>query len=263
MHVQQAGSSVVLVPLKNDIRLLIDATRAVVISVVCGSNSQIMGWSDTDDVDWIDVIPFFQSEQYKKVISKIKQDREEGYNILPPRDQILRALATTPLYNVKVVILGQDPYPTRNHPNGLAFSVNQHVTPLPKSLNNIFKELYDDIGVDRHSGDLTDWATQGVLLLNTSLTVREGEPNSHSKIGWKPLIKDVFEYLGTEKQNVVYILWGKHAQQYKRFIDQSNNLVITSPHPSPLSAYRGFFGSKPFSEANKYLQDHNIESIRW
>lgn len=235
------------------------------MSVVSGSSSQTTVCT-TSKMNWTDVVPFFESERFKQIVQKVNKDREQGYTVLPPRDLILRAFALTPPDNVKVVILGQDPYPTGEpliHANGLAFSVNPDVSPLPKSLNNIFKELYDDLGIHRESGDLSDWAEQGVLLLNTSLTVRQGQPASHSQIGWQSLVRDVIEYLGTQRTGIVYLLWGRHAQKYKRMIDEQSNLIVQSPHPSPLSAHRGFFGSCPFSQTNKYLQQNNKQPITW
>lgn len=217
-------------------------------------------------MDWTDAVPFFESERFKQIVQRVERDREAGHTILPPRDLILRAFALTPPDQVKVVIIGQDPYPTGEpqiHANGLAFSVNRDVTPLPKSLSNIFNELYDDLGVERTNGDLSDWAEQGVLLLNTSLTVLQGQPASHKQIGWQSLTRDVVEYLGTNRQHLVYILWGTHAQSFERFVDQTNNLILKSSHPSPLSAHRGFFGSRPFSQANKYLEQHNNQPIQW
>lgn len=217
-------------------------------------------------VDWTDVLQFFESDRFKKIVQRIKQDREAGNTVLPPRDLILRAFALTSPDNVKVVIIGQDPYPTGEpviHANGLAFSVNPDVQQLPKSLNNIYQELYNDMGVTRTNGDLSDWAEQGVMLLNTSLTVLQGQPASHSKIGWQALTREVIEYLNDNRSNIVYVLWGRHAQHYDKYVDQTNNLIISSPHPSPLSAHKGFFGSKPFSRTNKYLEQHNVQPIRW
>lgn len=215
----------------------------------------------TNRFQWTD-LEFFQSKTFRKILRFLREAQEAGEIILPDRDNWFRALIETPFEEVKVVILGQDPYPTPHHPIGLAFAVRADIQPLPKSLINIFRELKDDTGTCPENGDLTRWAEQGVLLLNTSLTVRAGNPGSHSSIGWSALTRDVIEAL-TRRPNVVYILWGRHAQQYEVFIDKSNNLVIKSTHPSPLSASRGFFGSKPFSKTNKYLEEHNIEQIRW
>lgn len=211
---------------------------------------------------WSD-LPFFNSAEYKNIASFIKQERESGKSVLPPCKLILNALAHTPLDDVKVVILGQDPYPTKTHAMGLAFSVPKDVKPLPKSLQNIFKELKDDLGIIRTSGDLTNWAKQGVLLLNTSLTVVEGQPNSHKEIGWEKLTTEIIKVLNEQRNYVVFILWGQNAINKSLFIDEKKHTVLCSPHPSPLSASRGFFGSKPFSKANKYLIDHQITPIWW
>jgi len=213
-------------------------------------------------MDWID-LEFFHSSRFNKIANLISEQRKLGKSILPGKTQVLRALALTPPDKVNVVILGQDPYPTKGHANGLAFSVNPGVSPLPKSLKNIFQELKDDIGVVRTNGDLTDWAKQGVLLLNTTLTVIEGTPGSHSGIGWEILTTDVIKYLSEHHKNLVYILWGKHAQNKEIYINPTQNKIIKSPHPSPLSAHRGFFGSKPFSETNKYLMHYKDSVINW
>lgn len=211
---------------------------------------------------WLD-LDFFSSGKDKLVAEKIVEDMNTGKNVLPSVSNIMAALDYTSFDNVKVVILGQDPYPTKGHANGLAFSVSKNVSPLPKSLQNIYKELYTDVGVNRSSGDLTDWALQGVLLLNTTLTVIEGKPASHSALGWSSLTKEIIERLNNEKTNLVFILWGNHAQNICKNVDRSKHLVLESPHPSPLSAHRGFFGSKPFSKTNAYLKEHNIQEIVW
>lgn len=158
--------------------------------------------------------------------------------------------------------MGQDPYHEVNQANGLAFSVNDGVA-LPPSLRNIYKELYDDLGILKKTGDLDAWAKQGVLLLNSTLTVRKGYANSHKDIGWQVFTDKIIETLCKNKENVVYILWGAYARSKMHYIDTSKNLVITSAHPSPLSAYRGFFGSRPFSKTNAYLKAHNIKEIDW
>ena len=214
---------------------------------------------------WFDELQFFSStpSPLVDVLVKLTQQKMDGIEVLPTFDNMFRALVLVPPDEVKVVILGQDPYPTRGHANGLAFSVNPDVTPLPRSLKNIFKELEDDIGVNHENGDLTCWAEQGVLLLNTCLTVEEGKAGSHSKLGWSELTNEVIEYLNKKRENIVFILWGNHAQRAGRWIGSDHHHTIRSPHPSPLSAHRGFFGSKPFSLANKYLIDNNITPINW
>jgi uracil-DNA glycosylase len=212
---------------------------------------------------WFEKIPFFRSSAFTDIVDFMVEERKEGKEILPHTEFILNAFKLTPPEDVKVVILGQDPYPTKGHANGLAFSVNPDVTPLPRSLRNIFRELEDDTGTNRTNGDLSDWAVQGTLLLNTSFTVVAGIPGSHSRIGWEVLSDSVVEYLSEHREHLVFILWGKHAQQKSKLINHEKHMVIQSPHPSPLSAHRGFFGSKPFSATNKYLETHGKTPIEW
>ena len=207
---------------------------------------------------WQDLI---NSDIVAEIKQKILTERQQ-YNIFPVDDDIFKAFDYATWENVKVVILGQDPYPTKNEAHGLSFSVNPDIA-LPKSLVNIYKELQDDLGVVRPNGCLIDWAEQGILLLNTTLTVREGERDSHSKIGWKQFTDKVIETLSTEKEHLVFLLWGNPAQTKLKLIDRSKHCVLTSVHPSPLSAHKGFFGSKPFSNTNTYLQQHNIPTINW
>ena len=218
-------------------------------------------------MDWYDQLEFFNSRKFDRITKRIKDDKARGLEVLPESGNILRAFVETPFDDVKVVILGQDPYPTPGHAMGLAFAVPNHTASLPPSLKNILMELEDDLIMDRapdpNLPDLTRWARQGVLLLNTTLTVVAGQPASHSGIGWQALTNDVLRLLNEEKENLVFILWGNHARKKGMFIDTSKHLVIESPHPSPLSAYRGFFGSRPFSRTNKYLEEHGIEPIVW
>jgi uracil-DNA glycosylase len=183
--------------------------------------------------------------------------------VFPPGPKIFNAFDSCPLDKVKVVVLGQDPYPTKGHAHGLCFSVQPEVRPLPKSLINIFTELKDDVGVVRHNGDLTSWADQGVLLLNSVLTVREGEPGSHANRGWELFTDAVINVLNQRRTNVVYVLWGSYAQQKAKHLNRDTNFIIESPHPSPLSAYRGFFSSRPFSRTNEYLIQNGLEPIIW
>jgi len=160
--------------------------------------------------------------------------------------------------------LGQDPYPTKGHAHGLCFSVEKGVTPLPKSLKNINKELFDDVGIDNsHTGYLAPWAKQGVLLLNAVLTVVEGKANAHKDKGWEDFTDKVISIINDECEHVVFVLWGAYAQKKGKHIDSNKHLVINDPHPSPLSAYRGFFGSKPFSKINAYLVSQGEEPIEW
>ena len=216
-------------------------------------------------MDWYDVLPFFQTNELNRIVSSIKEEKRAGKTVFPPNADILNAFVYTPLKQVKVVIFGQDPYHQANpqYACGLAFGIRPGTNPLPKSLINIFRELHDDIGVSRTDGDLSDWARQGILLLNTTLTVNSGEAGSHSQIGWRALIRDVIQAINEHRENVVFIFWGNHAQRLETYIDKSKHHIIKSAHPSPLSAHRGFFGSKPFSATNKYLQEHNISPIIW
>ncbi|MBO1923168.1 uracil-DNA glycosylase [Thiomicrorhabdus sp. 6S3-12] len=196
--------------------------------------------------------------------SFLQQEKDEGKQILPRGNLWFNALNSTPLNNVKVVIIGQDPYPTPGHAHGLCFSVQPEVSPLPKSLVNINQELWDDLGVDnRHNGNLQPWADQGVLLLNAVLTVEARNSNSHQGKGWEVFTDRVIELVDQYCDHCVFILWGSYAQKKGAKIDTSRHLVIKSPHPSPLSAYRGFFGSRPFSRANAYLEEHGKTPINW
>lgn len=179
-------------------------------------------------------------------------------NFLPPKERIFKALELSPA-EIKIVILGQDPYPNKEHAMGLAFSVKPEVTILPASLQNIYQELKNDLGIIRQSGDLSDWSQQGVLLLNMSLTVEEGVSGSHLNIGWEAFTQSITAYLG--ERDCIGILWGKRAQQMNQFFKTEN--LIQSPHPSPLSSYRGFFGSKPFSRANSLLERKGFLPIKW
>lgn len=209
---------------------------------------------------WIEAVEFFKTETFADIIEDLEQRKAR---ILPAREHWFRAFRETPFEKVKVVILGQDPYPTASHAMGLAFSVPEDVKPLPKSLQNIFRELKDDTGTERSSGDLTNWTKQGVFLLNTSLTVLEGQPGTLSSIGWSRLAREAIQALSKHHEHLVFILWGSHATAMAQFIDEEKHLIITSPHPSPLAAYRGFFGSKPFSRANQYLVEHGKDPIVW
>lgn len=187
-----------------------------------------------------------------------------GKHILPSPEQRFNALQSTPLEQVKVVILGQDPYPTPGHAHGLAFSVQAHVTSLPRSLLNINRELQDDLGLDNsHTGCLQAWAEQGVLLLNTVLTVEAGKAGGHQKRGWETFTDTVIQAVSAQTQPVVFILWGSHAQKKAALIDTTCHCILASAHPSPLSAHRGFFGSRPFSRANAFLQAHGRAPIHW
>jgi uracil-DNA glycosylase len=177
---------------------------------------------------------------------------------LPTRSDIFKAFECDPDL-IKIIILGQDPYPNPEHAMGLAFSVPETKNTLPASLKNIFLELKSDLGVDRKSGDLSDWAAQGVFLLNTCLTVLPNDPLAHTKIGWQQFTESIIAHLS--KREVIGILWGNHAQKMNHYFAQAD--LFTSVHPSPLSAYRGFFGSKPFSKSNKRLVEKGLTPIKW
>ena len=183
--------------------------------------------------------------------------------IFPPKNQVFSAFNLTAKSNVKVVILGQDPYPTESVANGLCFSVN-HTASIPKSLKNIFLELKNDVGKQIPlNGDLSAWAKQGVLLLNTVLTVEKGKPDSHARIGWEKFTDAIIQVLASQDNPIVFMLWGAKAQQKIPLIEQSNHLILTAPHPSPLSVYRGFLGSKHFSKANDFLILNKQKPISW
>lgn len=181
-------------------------------------------------------------------------------NICPKKDQIFRALETTPLHTVRVVILGQDPYHGEGQANGLAFSVNKGVE-LPPSLKNIFKELKDDLGIENTNGDLTKWAQQGVLLLNSVLTTEKDKPGAHFGRGWETYTDTLIRQISDEKSGVIFLLWGKKAQEKKSLIDQDRHIILEASHPSPLSANESFFGCKHFSKVNELLKD--LGPIDW
>jgi uracil-DNA glycosylase len=193
-----------------------------------------------------------------------RQYKEHPGSIFPKGNQIFRALNMVPLDQVRVVILGQDPYPTRGHAHGLCFSVEEHVKPFPKSLVNIFKEIQDDLGNSfPENGSLVRWADQGVLLLNTVLTVEEGKPEGHAGKGWERFTDAVIRELNERRDGIVYLLWGSKAQQKAAIVDHGKNLILKTVHPSPLSAHRGFFGSKHFSTTNDYLTARGLNPIQW
>lgn len=206
----------------------------------------------------------FNQSYMQELKSFLQNEKALGKQILPKGSQWFNALNSTPFEDVKVVILGQDPYPTIGHAHGLCFSVMPEVSPLPKSLLNINKELEEDVGVsNHHSGYLQPWAEQGVLLLNAVLTVEAGKANAHQNKGWEQFTDAIIHRLNEGRENLVFILWGSYAKKKGAFINQQRHLVISSPHPSPLSAYRGFFGSKPFSKTNSYLTSHGLSPINW
>ena len=201
---------------------------------------------------------------FQTILEKVRHERQAGITVYPPERDVFNAFRTTEFGNVKVVILGQDPYHGAGQAHGLAFSVQPEIA-VPPSLVNIYKELATDIEgfqIPQH-GYLQHWAEQGVLLLNTVLTVRAGAAHSHATFGWEVFTDEVIRQLDKEREHLVFMLLGSHAQKKGAFIDRNRHLVLTAPHPSPLSAYRGFFGCKHFSQANAYLQAHGLEPIDW
>ena len=205
--------------------------------------------------------PEFKKDYFKKLGVFVKSEYNKKI-IYPEYKNIFNALRYTDFDDVKVVILGQDPYHGENEAHGLSFSVRKG-TPMPPSLRNIFKELYDDIGVKRTETDLTSWAKEGVLLLNSIMTVVKDQPLSHKNHGWEIFTDNVIRMLGKRKEKMVFILWGSYARSKKELIKNKKHLILESVHPSPLSANRGFFGSKPFSKTNTFLKKNNIEEIKW
>lgn len=204
----------------------------------------------------------FDKPYFEALTSFVREEYGKG-RCYPPGKLIFNAFNLCPFDQVKVVLIGQDPYHEPGQAMGLCFSVNDGIL-FPPSLQNIFKEIADDIGTPiPTSGDLTRWAKQGVMLLNATLTVREHQAGSHQGRGWETFTDAVIQTLAREREHLVFILWGSYAQKKGAFIDRSKHLILTSAHPSPLSAYRGFFGNKHFSQANAYLQANGIEPIHW
>jgi uracil-DNA glycosylase len=213
--------------------------------------------------DWKSVLKStFQSENFDKLSANVL-DAYQNETVYPTVSHLFEAFNLSSYQNTRVVILGQDPYHGPGQAHGLSFSVPRGVS-LPPSLKNIYKELFQDVGLMRSSGDLSDWARQGVLLLNTSLTVRAGEAGSHAVLGWPIFTKSVLNVLNARESPIVFLLWGNHAQQFASLIDERKHHVIKSAHPSPLSANRGgWFGSKPFSQTNEFLVSKGLEPILW
>lgn len=213
--------------------------------------------------DWlIPLKPEFAKSYYKKLYQTVNEEYRTRL-IFPPADDIFNAFAYTPLNEVKVVILGQDPYHGDGQAHGLCFSVKPDVE-IPPSLVNIYKELHEDCGCYiPDNGYLTKWAKQGVLLLNTVLTVRAHQANSHRGIGWEEFTDAAIRILNEQDRPIVFILWGKPAQMKKAMLNNPKHLILEAPHPSPLSAYRGFFGSRPFSRTNKFLEQNGMTPIDW
>lgn len=213
--------------------------------------------------DWLEPLkPEFSAPYYKKLYMTILQEYKT-HVIFPGSEDIFTAFNLTPLHEVKVVILGQDPYHNVGQAHGLCFSVKPDVE-IPPSLVNIYKELQDDLGCRiPNNGYLVKWAGQGVLMLNTVLTVRAHQANSHRGIGWEEFTDAAIRILNRQDRPIVYILWGSPAQRKADMLDNPKHLILKAPHPSPLSAYRGFFGSRPFSRTNAFLEEHGLEPIDW
>lgn len=203
----------------------------------------------------------FKKEYFKKLISVIDEEYEKN-EIFPSKNEIFNAFKLTDYENVKVVILGQDPYHGYDEAEGLAFSVKNHIK-RPPSLRNIFKELKNDLNIDRENNSLQDWALQGVLLLNAILTVKKDTPLSHKNIGWEQFTDEVIKIINEKEEPVVFVLWGNFAKTKKNLITNKKHLILEGAHPSPFSANRGFFGTKPFSQINNFLKNNNIKEIRW
>ena len=211
---------------------------------------------------WNDLIQIEQNKTYYKALQQFITDEENKCTVLPKKEERFTFFTLTPLNQVKVVILGQDPYHNIDQAHGLAFSVKNKK--LPPSLNNIFKELVADLKITfPTTGNLSKWAKQGVLLLNTVLTVRLHEPLSHQKKGWEHFTLEIIKTINDNLEHIVFILWGNHAKKYRKYIDDKKHYILESAHPSPLSAHRGFFGSNPFSKTNAYLKEKNLKTIDW
>ncbi len=213
--------------------------------------------------DWLDALRGeFGKPYYRQLFEKVNQEYQSS-QIFPPAEDIFNAFHLTPLSDVKVVILGQDPYHGDGQAHGLCFSVKPEVA-IPPSLVNIYQELHDDLGctIPKH-GYLVKWANQGVLMLNTVLTVRAHQANSHRGIGWEEFTDAAIRVLNEQDRPIVFILWGRPAQTKKKMLNNPKHLILEAPHPSPLSSYRGFFGSKPFSKTNEFLERNGVTPIDW
>ena len=213
--------------------------------------------------DWLDSISEEFSKPYYRNLYQFVKEEYSKHVVYPPSDDIFNALHLTPLKEVKVLILGQDPYHQPNQAHGLCFSVKKGVNP-PPSLQNMYKEIYAEYGypIPQH-GELTYWAEQGVLMMNTVLTVRESQPNSHKGMGWEIFTDNVISLLNRRPEPMVFLLWGANARAKKKIITNPNHLVLESAHPSPLSAYNGFFGNGHFKKANEFLKSNGLSEIDW
>lgn len=212
--------------------------------------------------DWDTVLKDeYELEYFKEIKDKVRKE----YNcktIFPPDNKVFYAFKETPYKNVRVVILGQDPYHGEGEANGLCFSVNRGIK-MPPSLKNIYKELYNDLGIERNDTDLSDWAREGVLLLNSVLTVEKDKPASHKFVGWEEFTDNVIKKINEKDEPVVFILWGNFAKGKIKYITNPKHLVISSSHPSPFSVNQGFFGSRPFSQTNEFLKKNGFKEIKW
>lgn len=218
------------------------------------------------DNDWREFLEIEIEKPYFKQLKETLKFEYSTYTVFPPKHLIFNAFEQTPLHSIKVVILGQDPYHEFGQAMGMAFSVPKGVK-IPPSLVNIYKEIENeyDIKMDRSNGDLTRWAKQGVFLLNTTLTVREGQANSHKDIGWQTFSDDVVREISKQEQPIVFMLWGSFAKSKKEIIEKENgnHLILESVHPSPLSANRGFFGCGHFAKANEFLERNGVKGVNW
>ena len=215
----------------------------------------LSSWSDTLE-------PIKQKPYFKNIMTHVDEARHHGL-VFPPSHAVFNAFKQTPFESLKAVIIGQDPYHGPNQANGLCFSVNKGIK-IPPSLRNIFKELHNDLNIPAPShGDLTAWAQQGVLLLNSTLTVNQGEPQSHANFGWQPFTSDVIQSLNQHPSPLVFFLWGAYAQKKGADINCQQHCILTAPHPSPLSAHRGFLGCQHFSIANQWLEQKGVSPIKW
>ena len=222
----------------------------------------MVGWALTKD--WSEQLDFiFKQGYYRHLLEFLEYESTHNKTIYPPKDQMFNAFDLSSFKNTKVIILGQDPYHNEGQAHGLSFSVPDGIR-VPPSLRNIYQELSSDLSITpSQSGNLTHWATQGVLLLNSALTVEKNLPGSHAKSGWVDFTDTVIDILNEKKQNLVFLLWGAYAQKKTELIDQDKHLVLTAAHPSPFSAHKGFFGCKHFSKTNDYLKIHKLKTINW
>ncbi|WP_428087010.1 uracil-DNA glycosylase [Candidatus Thioglobus sp.] len=219
-------------------------------------NSPTNDWSD-----YLEVL--FQQDSFQRLTDFLAYQKNRNIRIFPPQQQIFKAFELSTFKDTQVIIVGQDPYHGEHQAHGLSFSVPNGVK-IPPSLTNIYKELELDLNIKPNAkGNLERWAAQGVLLLNSALTVEKNTPAAHAKTPWVDFTEAVIGLLSEHKQNLVFILWGAHAQQKSALIDANKHLILTAPHPSPFSAHKGFFGSKHFSKTNKYLKMHNLQQINW